>query len=131
MKKQVKQYMKRCKHFTGIQNDTCGANVNYRELVGGPDLGWARKIPCTNSFESEEKAICGLREYPTREEAEAHEAEVEQAINLFLDELKSGHCPYCHKVVAQQQVGSCVYGTCGHRLYQGQVNPKFAAGDHK
>ncbi len=36
----------RCKHFTGpVHNKTCKAGVNYRELVGGPDLGWMARMP--------------------------------------------------------------------------------------
>ena len=32
-----------CKHFTGTMQKTCEKGVNYREHVGGPDLGWATR----------------------------------------------------------------------------------------
>lgn len=35
-----------CRHFNGVQHGCCKAGVNYRELIGGPDIGWALKIPC-------------------------------------------------------------------------------------
>lgn len=38
-----------CVHFNGMGLDRskcCEAGVNYRELVGGPDLGWCTRAPC-------------------------------------------------------------------------------------
>lgn len=43
---QVVLKMRKCRFFNGIQHDTCSAGVNYRELVGGADPGWALGIPC-------------------------------------------------------------------------------------
>ena len=47
------------------------------------------------------------------------------ALLAYLDqhfaELRDGKCPTCHQAVTQKQVGHCVYGSCGHRLYQGRL----------
>jgi hypothetical protein len=126
MRSEIQQYMGRCKFFTGIQNEACEKGINYRKLVGGDYRGWARKIPCTDGFDSDEKADCASREFPTKTEAEEHEIVVEAHIAKVLKALINGECPICHKSTKQRQVGNCVYGTCGHRLYQGTVNPEFA-----
>jgi hypothetical protein len=45
----------------------------------------------------------------------------------FISCIAESRCPHCKKQVTQRQVGHCVYGVeCGHRMYQGTVNPKFA-----
>lgn len=36
----------KCRHFNGTIHETCQAGVNYRALVGGPDLGWGLRLPC-------------------------------------------------------------------------------------
>ena len=105
-----------CKHFTGIHRDVCKAGVTYRTLVGGPDLGWATRIPCIVSTLTKEPVSCEQREYPTVEEAtaevDAHEAAIErtmQAHRAAHDDakakgLKAGHggagscpCPVSEK----------------------------------
>ena len=35
-----------CVHFTGIQARECKVGVNYRNHVGGSDLGWGLRMPC-------------------------------------------------------------------------------------
>lgn len=49
----------------------------------------------------------------------------EGIVNLTL-RLLGSVCPTCKVKVRQQQIGRCVYGDCGHRLYQGKVNPEHA-----
>lgn len=36
-----------CKHFVGGLDQECSLGINVRTLVGGPDLGWGRRRPCT------------------------------------------------------------------------------------
>lgn len=59
-----------CKHFTGYQNGKCKLGINYRELVGGPDLGWAARLPCTglSPIKKEPVSKCEKREEPTAAE---------------------------------------------------------------
>lgn len=62
--------MSRCVYFTGIQNETCDAGVNIRELVGGPDLGWARRMPCFLKDADKCTVTCSARKFMTRQESE-------------------------------------------------------------
>jgi hypothetical protein len=43
------------------------------------------------------------------------------AIQEYFEAIRRGECPLCKKVVKMKQVGKCVYGSCGHRLYQGKL----------
>lgn len=67
----LRDEMNRCIHFTGIQNEACAAGVHYRKMVGGPDCGWARRIPCCASSLTENVVSCCHRALPTQEEAQA------------------------------------------------------------
>lgn len=67
----VKREMDQCVHFRGIQHDTCKADVHLRQLVGGADFGWARRIPCFKSDAKDCSVTCAKREFMTREQAEA------------------------------------------------------------
>jgi hypothetical protein len=120
--------MNRCIHFNGIVNETCAAGVNYKDLLGD-GVGWAAHMPCLADDGS--AIVCERRQLPTREEAVATEEEHNRHIKQFLKELSEGICPVCKQKVQQRQVGLCVYGTCGHRLYQGRVNPEFAVSDRR
>lgn len=40
------QRVGRCAHYNGTINDCCEAGINYRQHVGGPDYGWATRLPC-------------------------------------------------------------------------------------
>lgn len=35
-----------CIHWTGVQKEVCNKGVNYRELIGNEDNGWALRLPC-------------------------------------------------------------------------------------
>lgn len=39
----------------------------------------------------------------------------------YFSELKQNICPHCHKEITAHQTGHCVYGSCGHRLFQGKL----------
>ena len=70
-KVEIEREMQHCEHFTGIQNKVCKAGVNLRELVGGPDLGWALLIPCIDGDQKTRTVYCDKRKCPSREEAES------------------------------------------------------------
>jgi hypothetical protein len=66
-----------CVHFTGLASPTepdtktCAAGVCYRAHVGGPDYGWARRIPCTPKWEPDDEVVeCELFEARGLEAAE-------------------------------------------------------------
>jgi hypothetical protein len=126
--RRVTSTMNRCIHFNGIVNDSCNAGVRYKDLLGD-GVGWAAHMPCLADDRS--KATCEKRQLPTREEAVIAEEEHERRIKQFLKDLSESICPICKQKVQQRQVGPCVYGTCGHRLYQGDVNPEFAVSDRR
>lgn len=47
--------------------------------------------------------------------------EINAIFTRYLEDLMQGLCPICKQKVTKRQVGRCVYGSCGHRLYQGKV----------
>jgi hypothetical protein len=70
----IQREMQVCVHFRGMQHDACKAGVRF-DTFNQPD--GRKPIPCLEMYD---KCItsCDLRKFPTREEAEAHEREVEQ-----------------------------------------------------
>ena len=77
-----------CAHHTGFRDATgkCKAGVGYRELVGGPDYGWAARLPCLPNSPLNKPPIakCGKFRYPTTEEVDAREAEFKKMIKECL-----------------------------------------------
>ncbi len=70
MKTMREQIAGRCKHFTGVQNKTCAAGVEYHALrdSAGQKLSY-RTFPC---FKDEMgRAPCDKREFPTDAEVDA------------------------------------------------------------
>ncbi len=119
-----------CVHFTGTQHDTCKAGVNYVALAGGQILA---TLPCLRGGFWAEKAaqhggfrVCTSERRPTPEEVEAEASAAESSLREFSEHIKAGRCPHCKRPVRMRQVGHCVYGDCGHRLYQGKL-PKAPA----
>jgi hypothetical protein len=53
--------------------------------------------------------------------------EVRELVKALHDAIENSICPTCKKQVVKRQVGRCVYGDCGHRLYQGRL----IKSDHK
>jgi hypothetical protein len=70
-KTRAERIMDRCKHFTGVQHETCGVGVPYASVR--PKEGGG--LPCLR--EPMCNAECPRVEYPTREEAEKEAADEE------------------------------------------------------
>lgn len=119
----VKQEMNRCIHFNGIMHSECKSGINYYELMGSDPECFAH-MPCFNDEHS--TVVCSKRQFLSREEAEKDVTESDARIAKFIEELNQSICSICKVQVKQRQVGRCVYGTCGHRLYQGTVTPEHA-----
>lgn len=86
-------HMSMCVHFTGIQHVSCKADVNYRTLVGGDDLGWATRLPCTE-FDNTKAVACSQCRRHTREEAEAIVKRSEESfarLSLCLKAIREKH----------------------------------------
>ncbi len=120
-KSPLEQTLNKCKHFNGIQHETCEANIRY-ENFRNPN-GALVPLPCLRDESSHH--VCGSAAWYTHEEAEVIEAQHSKAVAEFIESITNGHCPTCKILVEHKQVGHCVYGSCGHRLYQGKANKKF------
>jgi hypothetical protein len=65
MSRNVNRRDTKCRHFTGYQNGTCKAQVNYREMVGGPDAGWAARLPCIPDSSLRKEPVAKCEKYAT------------------------------------------------------------------
>ena len=137
-REQVDQIVSTCKHFCGYgignPDKKCSAGINTRALVGGPDLGWIKRAPCSSTNDTE--VVCSKREFPTREEAEdevkersermeftmkamsrcIHDSE-EQGFAIGEDEedvVGEIECPACGKVLkySRSSYNGHVWGKC-------------------
>lgn len=122
MQRRIREVLRRCIHFNSVMNDECEAGVNYHALLGN-GFGCFAHMPCLSDTTI---TTCDKSSFPTEDEARAQVEAREIKIQEFIRELNDGICPVYKVEVKQRQVGPCVYGTCGHRLYQGKVNPKLA-----
>ena len=114
----VKQVANGCKHFNGIQYDVCRAGVAYKQfLYQNYD-----KFPCHPKPDGTLTGACPHFEFSTPEEIEAQEQQTADAITHYFKSLLDHKCPECgESTLPEKQVGRCVYGACGHRLYQGKL----------
>ena len=84
--------VKTCRHFNGIQHDTCGAGVRYRDLTGYVPGGIAeRSLPCLPPPHNLPLAACPYLAFKTAEEIEAEEKAWERSVDL----LRRGLSPCC------------------------------------
>ena len=116
-----------CKHFTGVQNDTCKAGVNYLALAGGNRTGYACRLPCTGdegcSWAKEEKVVpCALREWWTPEEVQAQVDEIHKRTTetitarvAITDYLKANNKPL-RKIGGAIPCPICKTGTLGFSI---------------
>jgi hypothetical protein len=75
--------MRRCRHFTGVQNKTCEAGVNYDDVV---------PIPCIGLDNTAVKqATCEKKSCPTREEAIEIDKERAEHTKKFMLALGAAH----------------------------------------
>jgi hypothetical protein len=63
MRTREEQIRGRCKHFTGIQNKTCGAGVRYDDVRRLPGFN----VPCILQY-ADDSPPCDNRAFPTLEE---------------------------------------------------------------
>jgi len=109
-----------CQYFTGIQNKLCKAGVEIRTLVGGPDFGWATRLPCMLSHGERCEVTCDKRHFPTREEAEQQETEWKARLERTGRAIRGAHA---HAKAAGLGKGSGGKGNlpcpteCGGTLY--------------
>lgn len=123
MRRRTREEMHKCVHFNGTMNDECDAGINYHGLLG-EGVGRFAHMPCFSDKQS--TVACSKAQFLSESEARAKVDAHEVHIQEFIQQLNNSICPTCKVQVKQKQIGPCVYGTCGHRLYQGTVNPEFA-----
>lgn len=121
--------MNTCLHFRGIQHDTCEAGVALKDVkdVAGPGMA---RYPCLTLEQGKEaRTVCPKRRLPTREEAEAIEAERDRRIRAFVQKTALGICGTCDvESTDWTQDGPCIYSQpCGHRVGQGNAK-QYKAG---
>ena len=110
----------KCRHFTGLRDDTCAAGQAYKPLRDVSKHGRA-VWPCLQlAGERPAETVCPLRSLMTKEELEQELAERAKQVGDFLAKLVASICPHCdRKIEARQQAGRCQYAQpCGHRLGQ-------------
>ena len=71
----VERIMGRCVHFTGVQHDVCHAGVRYADVRGTTTRPFG--LPCIQQYAN--GATCSKAQWPTRDEAEAEEAQFQAA----------------------------------------------------
>jgi hypothetical protein len=82
-----------CKHYKGSQ-EICGAGIDIRKHVGGPDFGWGRRMPCNPGSplcDKLEMVPCDKYEPPTEEELQKDKEETLRMLRL----LSEGLSPCC------------------------------------
>lgn len=121
-----------CRHYTDLTNldANCGAGVKYRDIAA-KCAGRIVALPC---FNASEHSQCPLYEPHTDEELAAQKAAINATIARFNDfeVRKTDACPHCGTtIVSLQQVGRCVYGSCGCRIWQGTIPPAWKDAEQK
>ena len=83
-----------CKHFNGMVNERCDADVRYYDVTPDPDgVGCWRRTPChrdrhpNDAEEFGQPGTCEKYEEPTPEEIAAYEAEIEASHQRMLKTL--------------------------------------------
>lgn len=116
----------KCKHYNGYLEKTCKAGMDYRKLVGGPDLGWAARLPCIPDSPLRKGPIqsCSKYETYTPEEQRAIEKEhkerseymfkaikTTQSLGLYSGEIE---CPKCKNQLTFSKARSNghIWGRC-------------------
>jgi hypothetical protein len=107
-----------CVHFTGVGDKTCKAGVAYKDMWDAN-----RNLPCI--LASGAKKVCRHLLAPTQEQIDLYEKQISEMLAQFFGDMKSGTCPHCRKKLEwEKQIGRCVYGSCGCRLWQGKARTK-------
>ena len=116
-----------CAHYNGQGvNETCRAGVNYRQLVKETGPGWTKHLPCFTPYRphpkvAAERVTCERFVALTEEDVEADHQRRIEARRRWTAQIKAHICRTCGEEVEFIQDGPCVFGSCGHRLFQGKV----------
>jgi hypothetical protein len=81
----------KCKHFSGpVHNKACKAGIDYRALVGGPDLGWMARLPCIPDSPLKKSPVAKCESYAslTPEEIATQEKEIKDRSQFIITAIK-------------------------------------------
>ena len=81
----------KCRYFNGTaHNKECKAGINYRNLVGGPDFGWAARLCCVPDGPLRKEPIVKCDKYNafTDEEILQQEKEISEKISFIEKSFK-------------------------------------------
>lgn len=113
------QCAEECRHFTGVQNDTCAAGVAYREVRDVSQPGMARWSCLTTIGRTPASTTCPSRSLLSRAEQDEKEARIMKAIIDAATAIAAGKCHVCGAAAEPTtRVGRCLYARCGHRIGQ-------------
>jgi hypothetical protein len=103
----------KCKHFRGIQFETCEVGVVMETLT--------RPLPCLEGFGPVKTPpdTCPKRELMTEEDYAAEARAFQEAASRAARLIAQGLCVDCEKPIAPtSRAGRCLYAACGHRIGQ-------------
>jgi hypothetical protein len=108
--------MERCNNFNGLVNRYCKANIEYETVKDKSQSPF--RFPCFSSDKG--NYHCDKAVFPNEAEAKELESQSHREIQDYFNKIQNDICPICDKKITKSQIGRCVYGSCGHRLYQGK-----------
>lgn len=113
-----KQIAHGCRYFNGIQHEECEAGIAYKQfLYQNYD-----KFPCHTKPDGTFTGACEHFAFSTPEEIDAEDQRTADAVSHWVKSVSAHTCPECgQSTLPERQVGRCVYGACGHRLFQGKL----------
>lgn len=113
-----KQIARGCRHFNGLQHDQCEAGVEYKQFL----YHNYHLFPCRARDDGTFTDACPKFEFRTVVEIEAEDQRMAEAAIRWVEKMAVNICPWCgESTEPKRQVGRCVYGACGCRLYQGKL----------
>jgi hypothetical protein len=115
--------MNDCKHWNGIQNETCRAGVNYRALAGEPLAGFVYRLPChqftTLLGKQRDPVACDQYRAVTAQEIREAEEQASQAFARLMTVL-NGIAEWRNRPpIGKQEIIVCP--SCGGRLHLAQA----------
>lgn len=105
-----------CRHFNGIQNETCEAEIAYLQFLNEN----YPQFPCIARPDGTFSGACPAFAWKSENEIASKEKAIREAVEKHIQMLADNLCPECGSPIEhKRQVGRCVYAApCGHRLYQ-------------
>ena len=118
MTRYLGQFREQCRHFNGIQHDTCEAGVPYLSVRDDSAPGPYR-WPCLDVGRGLASTICPKQSLLTKEEKEEWERTIDGVIAKADADIAAGKCHVCGaNTEPSKVVGRCRYAACGHRIGQ-------------